>query len=84
MTPKEKAMELFNSYEYINKHINKFDTTFHSKMCALIAVDEIIQAVYNIDHRLTATYDKAGGFWWYEESRELKYWQEVKQEIEKL
>jgi len=42
MTPKEKADELVNKYNYLlSTHI--FNGTFDiSKQCALIAVDEII------------------------------------------
>lgn len=82
MTPKEKAKELFNSYEYINKHINKFDTTFHSKMCALIAVEEILDATkvkWNTNRFLPNGECKNWKGIAYK-----KYWQEVKQEIEKL
>jgi hypothetical protein len=60
MTPKEKALDIFNKmcksvYELFPSDV---------KDCALIAVDEIIE------------YSKE----WDDDS----YWQEVKQEIEKL
>ena len=77
MTPKEKAKELvdkFFEYSYrvkwdIDK--NKWEHNFdQSKQCALIAVEEIKEAI----------------FWHPFESPnfQLEYWQEVKQEIEKL
>jgi hypothetical protein len=85
MTPKEKAFELFNKYLKILGGINSTDWVyFHgeeAKQCALIAVDEklkIFSQIYNIlvhknivdvELKYTATY---------------KYWEEVKQEIEKL
>jgi hypothetical protein len=64
MTPKEKAEELFEKF-------NNPDTTHHpyvhnAQQCALIAVNEILNAV-------TAIADKR-----------YDYWQEVKQELEKL
>jgi hypothetical protein len=64
MTPKEKAEELFEKF-------NNPDTTHHpyvhnAQQCALIAVDEILNAV-------TAIADKR-----------YDYWNEVKQELEKL
>ena len=66
MTPKEKAKELVNKYDFDH---NEFD---YSKEYALIAVDEIIKAnphsnPFNTD--IVST---------------MKYWNEVKQEIEKL
>jgi hypothetical protein len=62
MTPKEKAVEIYEKYDSLftapwKKHIS-------TKQCALIAVDEILSAI---------------GF-----SINDEYWQEVKQEIEKL
>ena len=72
MTPKEKAQELidkmYSSYSY------PFDITVRrrsAKQCALIAVDEIIA---NIEPSVSMDVI---------ESR-IKYWQEAKQEIEKL
>jgi hypothetical protein len=70
MTPKQKAKELVDNmmtFVYIDKSIGYY---FNAKQCALIAVDEIKEAI----------------FWHPFESPnfELEYWQEVKQEIEKL
>jgi hypothetical protein len=68
MTPKEKAKELLLKFMAIQ--FGDFPTT-DAKQCALIAVDEIIELAY----------------WEYMESmggKEKKFWQEVKQEIEKL
>ena len=78
MTPKEKAKELireFKKYAYYPK--TKDDELFvkelkeNAKQCALIAVDEIIKE--------TKLHDKTI----YQHGRTF-YWQEVKQEIEKL
>ena len=70
MTPQEKAKELFAKYA---DEFN-FDDTYRgykqqSKQCALIVVDEIIK--YQ---------EKISEHYWID----LEYWQEVKQEIEKL
>ena len=68
MTPQEKANELVHQY-VINMPI-----PFHiedAKICALIAVDEILEVLYSL---------KLGNAL----SEELEYWEEVKQEIEKL
>lgn len=80
MTPKEKAEELIyqfaqrippSSYEaYENGVQINFDLE-NSKNCALVAVDEIIN---NSIEWLGCKY----------QDEEIKYWQEVKQEIEKL
>jgi hypothetical protein len=84
MTPKEKAKELFDKYmkpiDGLHKYPMCFDT---SKQCALIAVDEIINSNPHI------YIEKGGsdcrGDWSYKEAQSNQlYWQEVKQEIEKL
>ena len=71
MTPKEKAKELFNkfAFEKTAKWYKMFQTSNESKRCSLIAVSEIIN---NIDESLIYSYI------------EIEWWQEVKQEIEKL
>ena len=71
MTPKEKAQDLVNSFYYslpnngsetgINSTTSRYG---EAKKCALIAVDELIDAVY--------------------EKHDFDYWNEVKQELEKL
>lgn len=73
MTAKEKAKELVDKYFYYlvtsvsdNFYINED----HAKQCALIAVDETIQAI-----RFTEAKDDLGY---------VGFWQEVKQEIENL
>jgi hypothetical protein len=81
MTPKEKAQELLNKFREIT--IDDIDY-YQCKPCALIAVDEMISEVYNISHQYTAVYDITTMSYNYEESKELKFWKEVKQEIEKL
>ena len=66
MTPKEKAEQLvvkFLKHSRAEKDITPIQS---AKLCALIAVDEILKAVISIADK---KYD---------------YWQEVKQEIEKL
>ncbi len=73
MTPKEKAENL------IWKYLTSRDVDGHNDVrdvhaairCALIAVDEIIKAVNNPDETYLMKDD-------------VNYWQEVKQEIEKL
>ncbi len=63
MTPKEKAEELVDKFR-----ISKAITESYAKKCALIAVDEIIEALK----------DNASN------SASWLYWENVKQEIEKL
>jgi hypothetical protein len=69
MTPKEKAEELFNKYySYLKANLMYDEEAIEdAKVCALIAVDEIINLYTNDDVVL-----------------DWKYWQEIKQEIEKL
>ena len=64
MTPKEKAFELVAKHSRILP-MNQ-TTLLDHKNCALIAVDELIEAFTHIRQDL------------------VNYWQEVKQEIEKL
>lgn len=85
MTPKEKALEIFSKmfaewhqipYESVKAHIEISgielgDSYFMTKKCALIAVDEIIA---NIEP--SASMDVI--------TARIKYWIEVKEEIEKL
>ena len=72
MTPKEKAEELFlkmyNTEDPMGNYPMCFDT---AKQCALIAVDEILKIEY------WALMEMGG-------RQEEEYWQEVKNEIEKI
>jgi hypothetical protein len=75
MTPKEKAVDIFEEYFF------KLSCHFHgvgdevAKQCALIAVDEMISMLPFTD--LTTYIGK-----WCEQQRQ--YLEDVKQEIEKL
>jgi len=68
MTPKEKAKELIRRFYSIG--------AIECKQCALIAVDEIFEFM-KMDDEYTETVSNANSKW-------VDYWQEVKQEIEKL
>ena len=68
MTPKEKAQEL------VDKFIQTNGNAFFAKECALIAVDEIINNFGLL------TEGKAH----YSSSNTVKYYEQVKQEIEKI
>jgi hypothetical protein len=79
MTPKEKAEELVDKYYNIlpfDKYVITKDEDLsweyndweEAKKCALIAVDEIIFVVSKYN----------------DTQAEVSYWQQVKQEIEKL
>jgi hypothetical protein len=81
MTPKEKAIDLIDKYhikvkvlytqDSIPAVMNGAMTVNSSKQCALIAVDEILNNPKNTMRGLS-------------EDLHDEYWQEVKQEIEKL
>ena len=78
---KEKAKELVEKmyfsrrYKDNENYIPK-EAWIHAKECALIAVDEIID---------TYTQEKNNGYIFYRVlDKIILYWQEVKQEIEKL
>ena len=70
MTPKEKAKELVDKYSVYTSGWN-YDEL--AKQCALIAVDEIITAIENVFTKSVAKLNST-----------YRYWQEVKNEIEKL
>jgi len=68
MTPKEKAIELVQKFNYDNKHFLMYD----AKQCALICVDEMLKPIFLGGKR----YDRT--------LVEILFLQEVKQEIKKL
>ena len=69
MTPKEQAEQLFQLYlPYVQSSNYIEEIKDKCKKCALIAVDEILNSILGN----------------YEFDFLRKYWQEVKQEIEKL
>lgn len=79
MTPKEKALQLFDKYFVL---VNYPTPNWKSvtKQCALIAVDELIKsyiAIYDDCICDNDDYSEAEGGM-------LNYWQKVKQEIEAL
>jgi len=79
MTPKEKAKELVNKYyKLFSVDLENTICIYESKHCSLLLVDEIISS--------SPSLPILGDGGTYGEDIELsnKYWQEVKQEIEKL
>jgi nitrogenase molybdenum-iron protein alpha/beta subunit len=77
MIPKQKAEELFLKYLRLQEpNYNWFHKAL-AKKCALIAVDEIIEALLEYDNR-NATYELQNM------DRDFSYWEQVKQQIEKL
>ena len=83
MTPQEKSVQLIYAFEAFTDRDNELE---FSKQCALIAVDEIIKSrPLEPNH---ADWDDCGAThkYWYDAQKEeaLKFWQEVKQEIENL
>ena len=74
MTPKEKAIDLMHKYVNLTGGwVYGIASWEYKKKCALIAVDEILEEFdhfpFNDDEYLT---------------NNRQYWQQVKQEIEKL
>ena len=74
MTPKEKAIELVDKYKLLDYSSNL--SIEKSKQCALIAVDEIIDLLPNIN--LTPPIQRRPDKFYFQ------YWVIVKQSIEKL
>ena len=81
MTPKEKTIQLVERFRHFDEYYYDefFKDTDLAKQCALIAVDEIIEATnmyqYGINNAIEHIPAKIVSH---------PYWQEVKQEIEKL
>ena len=73
MTPKEKAKELFNKYCFAIRteetDSGYFTNVIYAKYCALIAVDEVIEALH--EHH-------------WQNRLIIDYWEEVKHEINNL
>jgi hypothetical protein len=69
MTPKEKAEDLLSKYYF------QVQTLVKQKQCALIAVDEILNTIVHKDQDERLAFELLGNKF---------YWEEVKQEIEKL
>ena len=77
MTPKEKAQEIFIKY-YENIPRTKWAENYQlSKQCALIAVDEIIEAT-------SIKYEFRDAQIFYAGKKPMQYWLDVKNEIDKL
>jgi len=68
MTPKEKAEELFAKYAFLTISDMSDENFNQTKQCALIAVDEVL----NEENHFIQT------------DAHFLYWEQVKQEIEKL
>ena len=71
MTPREKVSELIVNYQTT---VTSLDYN-EAKQCALVMVDEIKKILYSQDSMIR--YDS-------KLKKVLKYWYEVKQEVEKL
>ena len=72
MKPEEKAKDLFvKNIELVPGYIKRIDAKHIAKYCAIIAVDEMISVLAD----LNGIYNITPAF---------TYWQEVKQEIKKL
>ncbi len=78
MTPKEKAIELFNKYVELLKAIGLLTSPLNktAKRCAFIAVDEIADHHNDVADFMSSEI----GYVMVSDA----YWQEVKKEIEKL
>jgi hypothetical protein len=75
MTPKEKAFELAHKFRLLeirtSENSHMMISMADAKQCALISVDEIMSALTYLPYGLDYL-------------NKITYWEEVKQEIEKL
>jgi hypothetical protein len=77
MTPKTKAIELVDKYYLQSDLLYEFLSFIQAKECALIAIDEIIKS-----SPARSPINDSSDFMPHFKAN--KYWNEVKQEIEKL
>jgi hypothetical protein len=78
MSPKEKAIELYNKFYDTSSHPHHIETRQQiAKQCALISVNEMEEVYASAVSAITKNKKLA-------ESTKSVYLQEVKQEIEKL
>ena len=84
MTPKEKAKELIRKYMEIDlqsfSEYGNYIEKDSAKQCALIAADEILEFEKSIIKQLHKITKDAG----VQFKVEAEFWEQVKQEIEKL
>ena len=85
MTPKEKAEDLINSFRIIlmNEDTdcgNEILCTLIAKQCAITTINEISRVCPYIDLKVRETEEQLNAF----DFQFLSYWEEVKEEIEKL
>ena len=83
MTPKEKAQELFDIYYIVcQEFTEEIQCSIQAKQCALIAVDEIMKAPHENSYieLIPTDADDTDWFW----NKFDKYWEQVKNEIEKI
>lgn len=74
MTPKSKAIEIFDRMFSSSRNIEEFE----AKQCALVAVNEILQIQWY--HSEPTCFDDLAN----EYKEKSVFWNEVKSEIEKL
>lgn len=78
MTPEEKAQELIDKFKHpVRWKMGQEDVLDRAKQCALIAVDEVI----NSSPARSPINDGSDAM---PHFRAVKYWEQVKEEIEKL
>ncbi len=80
MTPKEQAKNLYDEFHSVLPSYNDEGQLEHesAKRCAIIAVDEILEVTAPYIDRYEPYYQEL------DDNQTQLYWQEVKQEIEKL
>jgi len=84
MSPKEKAKELVDKYrDTIMSFLSDNMKDMNAKKCASIAVDEIIKSREE-DGSFDDTLSSTSSEYYTPHPMYLTYWQEVKQELEKL
>jgi len=79
MTAKDKASQLLNRFYILPVSVHAINMELYAKKAAIVSVNEIIEALnVTIGHCTLSSPDL------HECMSDIKYWKEVKQEIDKL
>ena len=84
MTAKEKARDLVDKFVYHVQSITDWGQLNNAKECALIAVDECIESTKQLIHHYTKGNNERYASIYLSMSLSVQYWQEVKNEINKI
>lgn len=83
MTAKKKAKELFDKFENFSDDVPHCNWNRNTKYCVLIAIDEILKEINNIEDQRGASFRHSEEIT-LNHHEEIQFWNDVKTELEKL